>query len=314
VPGAWLVLGAWCEGGNPLPGAPALTLRFPHDEHLIRDLVAAQIDGTLATAIEESDDREWRVFYPSPASRDEAAGALELYCRPHGIAVSRIDVDDEDWARRSQAALTSVPIGDIIVSPPWDVPAPGARHPAPLVIVIEPSVGFGTGHHASTRLCLLAMQQLDLRGTSVIDVGTGSGVLAIAAAKLGAASVVAIDTDADAIANARDNAARNDAGVFFFVADASEPGRSYLRGGHGASTFDVVLANLTAAWLRRLSVSLMTMVADGGTLVLSGIQTSEKDRVLEAFVRFRPPDRAPKLAHELDEDGWSALVLTALRP
>jgi ribosomal protein L11 methyltransferase len=296
-----------------VPGAFALALRFPQDDPVIRDLVAAEIDGSDATAIHDADDHEWRVFYPSASTRDDAALHLEPFCRSHGIAISPIEVEDDDWARKSQAALTSVRVGNIIVSPPWDLPAPGThqapgtlphpapgtRHQAPIVIVIEPSLGFGTGHHASTRLCLRAMQALDLRGRSVIDVGTGSGVLAIAAVRLGASRVIAIDTDRDAVACARENGARNEVLVDWQVADvAASP----------SGQFDFVLANLTGAWLRRLSGPLLGMPGRQGTFVLSGLQTSERERVLEAFVG------SARLETELDEEGWSALVLVKAQP
>jgi ribosomal protein L11 methyltransferase len=169
-------------------------------------------------------------------------------------------------------------------------------------------LGFGTGHHASTRLCLRAMQQLDLRGKSVIDVGTGSGVLAIAAVKLGAAHVTAIDTDPDAVASARENGARNQVVVDWYVADVAAADRPYVRDGDPAAAFDIVVANLTGAWLRRLSRSLGELASRGGTCVFAGLQTSERDRVLEAFL---PSSR---LEHELGEEGWSVLVLTGTHP
>jgi ribosomal protein L11 methyltransferase len=302
-----------------VPGAPALTLRFPHDDPQIRDLVAAEIDGTGATAIHDFDTCEWRVFFPTPSSRADAETTLAPFCRTHGIAIGRIEIEDEDWARRSQAQLTAIRIDDIIVAPPWDLPAPGTlqapgtpSHPAPgtrhqapigIVIVIEPSMGFGTGHHASTRLCLRAMQALDLRGKSVIDVGTGSGILAIAAVKLGAAAVTAIDTDADAVGSARENGERNASAVDWHTADVAAADRSYLRNGNRSGTFDVVLANLTGAWLRRLAAPLLGLAAEGGTMVLSGLQSAEKDRVLESFAG------SSRLDHELEEEGWSALIL-----
>lgn len=277
--------------------APALTIRFPTDDASLRDLVAAELDGTDAAAIDDADDLEWRVFYDARETREAARQTLEPFARAHELTVGSLEVEDGDWARRSQAALTAVRVGDIVVAPPWDLP-----REAPIVIVIEPSWGFGTGHHASTRLCLRAMQQLDLRGKSVIDVGTGSGVLAIAAVKLGAARVTAIDTDPDAVASARENGARNQVVVDWYVADVAAADRPSARG------FDVVLANLTGAWLRRLSRSLGELASRGGTCVFAGLQTSERDRVLEAFL---PSSR---LEHELEEEGWSALVLTRTHP
>jgi ribosomal protein L11 methyltransferase len=274
-----------------LPSAPALILRFSHDNRLVRDLAAAWVDDTAAVAIDEAGDREWRVFYSNAAARGAARAVLEPSCRAHGISLDDLDVHDEDWARRSQAQLKAVRVGKIVVAPPWDTPTSTAGEDSPTVIVIEPSAGFGTGHHASTRLSILALQRLDLAGRSVIDVGTGSGVLAIAAAKLGAARVTGIDTDPDAIGSALDNVGRNSVNVELRVADvASFDG-----------TFDVVLANLTAAWLRRLAAQLLAL-SPNGRFVLAGLQTTEKAAVLTAF------SGSTDVIDDLEEEGWSALI------
>jgi ribosomal protein L11 methyltransferase len=272
--------------------APALQLRFAHDDPLARDLVAAWIDGTDAIAIDEAGDREWRVFYADPGARSAARAMLESSCRARGIALNELDVDDEDWARRSQARLKAIRAGNIVVAPPWDLPASAVGSDAPAVIVIEPSAGFGTGHHASTRLCLLALQRLDLAGRSVLDVGTGSGVLAIAAAKLGAVRVAGIDTDPDAVGSARDNVGRNSVNVELKVADVATFG----------GAFDVVVANLTAAWLRRLAPRLLAL-SSSGPFLLAGLQTSEKAAVLSEF------EGSADVIDDLEEDGWSALIL-----
>jgi ribosomal protein L11 methyltransferase len=302
----------------------ALALRFANDDQTTRELLAAEIDGSIASAIHETTPHEWRVFYPTITERDAAGTALAAFCRAHSIALDSLEIDDEDWARRSQTQLKAVRVGDIIIAPPWDMPpgppaffpARGAPPPlararrrgsaalpsgasrgpqAPLVvIVIEPSTGFGTGHHASTRLCLMAMQRLDLRGRRIIDVGTGSGVLAIAAVQLGAAHVLAIDTDADAIQNARENVARNSVAVDLRVADAAAL---------AVERADVLLANLTGAWLRRFAERLIALTQPGGTLVVSGLQDWEQMSVLDGFVGLAA------VAHSDSEDGWTAVTL-----
>jgi ribosomal protein L11 methyltransferase len=275
-----------------LPSAPALILRFSHEDPLARDLAAAWIDGTAAVAIDEAGDREWRVFYSDVAARSAARAMLESSCRAHGIALGDANVDDEDWARRSQAQLKAIRIGNFMVAPPWDLSASAVGGDSPTVIVIEPSTGFGTGHHASTRLCLVGLQRLDLAGRSIIDVGTGSGILAIAAAKLGATRVTGIDTDPDAVGSARDNVGRNSVNVELKVADVATFG----------GAFDVVVANLTAAWLRRLAPRLLAL-SSSGPFLLAGLQTSEKAAVLSEF------EGSADVIDDLEEDGWSALIL-----
>ena len=160
------------------------------------DLLLALVDDYGPTAIEER-GAAVRVFFPSPADRDAAQRALA-----DRFDLASIDIPDEDWARRSQESLGPITVGRITV-----FPNPESRIPNPdtLAIVIAPSMGFGTGHHATTRLCLAALQELDLNGASVFDVGTGSGILAIAAALLGAGRVHAIDHDADAVQSAEEN-------------------------------------------------------------------------------------------------------------
>jgi ribosomal protein L11 methyltransferase len=168
------------------------------------------------------------------------------------------------------------------------------------VIVIQPSMGFGTGHHATTRLCLAALQNLDLKGQRVIDVGTGSGVLAIAASLLGADRVVAIDDDPDAIQAARENVTLNEgAKVETHVTDL----RSFeSRIPNPESRFDIVLANLTGGLLIQAAERLQALARTGGHLVLSGFMAHEAADVLCAYSALAVRSRT-------DEDEWACVVL-----
>src|SRR5262249_27681807 len=140
--------------------------------------------------------------------------------------------------------------------------------PSSIRIVIPPSMGFGTGHHATTRLCLEALQHVPVEGQTVVDVGTGSGVLAIAADRLGAARVSAIDVDPDAIESARENLALNPEAthVRFEVADLASASLPIA---------GIVTANLTGALLARAAARLLGAARNGGILILSGLMRAE---------------------------------------
>lgn len=255
----------------------------------MRDLAAAALLDFSTSAIHEISDEEWRVFFRDPAEQSCAAAVLRTWCD-----VTTLFVDDEDWARRSQQDVKAVTVGRVIVAPPWDLPRSDRLDHDGHVIVIEPSMGFGTAHHATTRLCLRALQQIDLSGKLVLDVGTGSGVLAIAAAVLGAARVVAVDNDPDALAAARENVQRNGVSVELLLVDLREA---------TLECADVVVANLTGAVLQRAAAELSAL-ARGGVLIVSGLLDEDVPAVREAFA-----PSSSRVAHD-HESGWSSLTLT----
>jgi ribosomal protein L11 methyltransferase len=280
---------------------PALTLTFPGSDSLdgasptLQDLVSAELDSRDVVAIAEQSDRTWQVCFGSDARRATAAARLDAAFGPGGLIVTAIDMVDDDWARRSQASLGAVRAGNIVVTPPWDPQATVAVDGI-TTIVIEPAMGFGSGHHATTRLCLTALQRLDLHGRRVLDVGTGSGVLALAAARLGATAVLAIDVDPDALDNARLNAGLNGhpAAVEFREMDFRH---------EAPPSADVVVANLTGGMLAAGAPDVLRAVAAGGALILSGITLDERAQVLAAF------EEACTVEWTAEEDGWVAALL-----
>jgi len=232
----------------------------------------------------------WNVCFSDPGQRDRAADAIRV-ALPH-LSVESIDLPDEDWAARSQASLRAVHAGRFIVAPPWDLPVEGGDA---TVIVIEPSMGFGTGHHATTRMCLRLMSELDVSDLTVLDLGTGSGVLSMAAALVGARTVVGIDVDQDAIDSAETSARMNtlpDTITFQALDFRNDPPKPA----------DLVLANLTGGMLTSSAASIAALVRPGGQVILSGFDHTEVDRVAEAFAGMTERVR-------LTEDNWIALLL-----
>ena len=278
---------------------PALDLRWRSGPGVPEtcELLHARLDEFEPQAILDNEAADgWRVFFKTPRQRDAAVAAvaaMQASCAQL-LAVDAVDVPDEEWARRSQANLGAIRVGRILVAPPWQIPAPSHFPPAAdVLIVIDPSTGFGTGHHETTRLCLSLLQNLALGGRRVIDVGTGSGVLAIAAAKLGASAVVAIDEDPEALRNAAENVFLNHVSG---VVDIREVDLGSFDGQSG----DVVVANLTGAVIQKHSARLVQLVGAGGTLIVSGFSTAESADVARAL--------ALNVECEAAEGDWAAVV------
>ena len=233
----------------------------------------------------------WNVCFNDADERAQAADAIRAALPD--LSIEPLDLPDEDWAARSQASLTMVHAGRFIIAPPWDMPADDVDA---TVIVIEPSMGFGTGHHATTRLCLRLLSDLDVSDLSVLDLGTGSGVLTMAAALSGARRVLGIDVDVDAIQSAETSARMNT------LPDTIEFQVSDFRSAPPAPA-EVVLANLTGGMLTSSGPQIAALVKPGGQMILSGFDHTEVDGVLAAFPGFTA-------LHRLTEDNWIALHLS----
>ena len=199
----------------------------------------------------------------------EAIGRLRAFgLGPVGeVQIRRIA--DEDWLEAWKAQFTPMRIGPFLVRPSWTEVSPGAE----TTIVLDPGMAFGTGLHPTTHQCLEAVGERNVEGRSVLDVGTGSGILAIGAAKRGARPVVAVDNDPLAVRAATENAARNDVRVDVRFGSAADVEGAY----------DLVLANLVADVLVAIAADLRARVALGGTLITAGIVAEKEQRVVDAF-------------------------------
>ena len=192
-----------------------------------------------------------------------------------GDVVGSASVEDPGWVEQFNASLKPVHVGKRLTI----LPRPGQAPEGRVVLVIEPGRAFGTGHHESTRLALEHLEERLAPGDSVLDVGTGSGVLALAAVRLGAASAIGIDVDPEAVEVAREN-----------VAGQPEEGRIELLTCDDPAdvpgSFDVVLANIQADVLHPMLPALRDRLAPGGRLILSGLLLTDSepmDRALTAL-------------------------------
>jgi ribosomal protein L11 methyltransferase len=186
---------------------------------------------------------------------------------------------EEDWANAWKEHYRPIRVGrKVVVRPPWqEYQAEGDD----IVVELDPGMAFGTGTHPSTRSCLLGLEDEIKPGDRVLDIGTGSGILAIAAAKLGASQIDAVDIEPIAVRSTRENAVRNGVGAVIRVAEGSA-GRSQPYTG----TYDLVLANIIARVLIDIADGVASSVNEGGTLILAGIIESREPAVREAYDRL----------------------------
>jgi ribosomal protein L11 methyltransferase len=241
----------------------------------------------------EAADRRWprslvTTLFPADV---ELSAALPRAFQAAGIAGTtpyRVDrVDDQDWVRVTQSQFTPQQITERLwIVPSWHT----APDPQAINIVLDPGLAFGTGTHPTTRLCLRWLDRHIRGGESVIDFGCGSGILAIAALKLGAATAYGVDVDEQALLAARHNAMQNLVNAVFFDA-ADRLGRSA----------QIVVANILANPLRVLAPLLAGLTEPRGRVVLSGILDEQADDVREAY---RPWFEMDATEHE---GGWVLL-------
>ena len=224
----------------------------------------------------------------------DAAAALAAAARAAHLALppyATRAVAEQDWVRATQAQFAPIPIaGKLWVVPSWCTPPdPGAIN-----LILDPGLAFGTGSHPTTRLCLAWLATCLGRGERVLDYGCGSGILAIAAAKLGAGEVVGVDVDPQAMVASRANAAANGVAATFTTPDelaALAPPR-----------FDVLVANILANPLVLLAPALAMRVRAGGRIVLSGILAPQAGAVAAAYAPWF-------IISAWDgDDGWVALA------
>lgn len=217
---------------------------------------------------------------PATASRRDGLERDLWHLRAfHGDFVGELNekwVAEEDWANAWKQFYTVLHVGErLVVKPRWqDYEA----QPGEIVIALDPGMAFGTGTHPTTQLCLEALETARVKGARVLDVGTGSGILAIAAALLGAAHVDALDTDAVAVAAARDNVAQAGHSESIAVTEGSLPLPN------PTPDYDIVVANITAQTLISLAPHLRSAVAAEGRLLACGIIHEKADDVVAAFL------------------------------
>ncbi len=184
------------------------------------------------------------------------------------------EVAEQDWVRLTQSQFEPIRIsGRLWIVPSWHV----APDPAAINLELDPGLAFGTGSHPTTRLCLEWLETSIVPGCSVLDYGCGSGILGIAAAKLGAGDVLGIDIDPTALAAAADNAARN--GVQLRLAHSGEP---------LTQTFDRVVANILTNPLMLLAPLLSSRLKPAGRLALAGVLESQAEQVIAAYAPYLP--------------------------
>lgn len=237
--------------------------------------------------------RRWqrsRVTALFPANIELSAALVQAF-RAAGIAETtpyRVDrVDDQDWVRVTQSQFTPQQISQRLwIVPSWHT----APDPAAINIVLDPGLAFGTGTHPTTRLCLRWLDQHIRGGESVLDFGCGSGILAIAALKLGAAAARGVDIDGQALLAARHNAMQNQVAAGFFDA-ADKLGRPA----------QIVVANILANPLRVLAPLLAKLTEKHGRVVLAGILEEQADEVREAYRPWFEMDTTER------EEGWVLL-------
>lgn len=224
-------------------------------------------------------------------SDTDVASILSASCAELGISPlpqHRIEtLKENDWVRLTQSQFDPIPISPRLwIVPTWHTPS----DPAAINIVLDPGLAFGTGSHPTTRLCLRWLDANIQGGESVLDYGCGSGILAIAALKLGASSAIGVDVDVQAVQASRNNAIANQVTASFYLPDDAPKSQA-----------DIVVANILTNPLRMLAPLLAGATRQGGRIVLSGILSEQAEDVMKIYAQWF------NLAPTVMDEGWACV-------
>ncbi len=277
-----------------------LTLDTPREAEETASAVLFEMGTTGLVTLDESADRvTLGAYFNEQSTPDDIRRDIESAFTRAGLkdalrGVSVSTIADQDWMQKWKEGFEALEIGErLLISPSWKLPAGPSNR---LVIQIDPGMAFGTGTHETTRLCLEAIEN-HWRGGRMIDVGTGTGILAIAAAKLVPGSrITAIDVDPLAAQVAGENILINKEHESIESLEG-QPAR------FAGSGFDLVVANLTAEVIIALAGDLAACMSDAGTMILSGILTQ-----LREDVENRLREEGLAICERLEAGEWSALV------
>ena len=256
----------------------------------------------VAVSLVDNGQGQWRVTIHFAAPPDEAA-MRELAAAAGGDNAGKAlrfeSIAAKDWVGESLAGLKPVTAGRFVIHGAHDR---GSMPPNYIGIEIEAALAFGTGHHGTTRGCLLALDHIAKGAQAprrILDVGTGTGILSIAAARALRQKVIAADIDSGSVRVARENARLNRAGDRIVFRHANGITAPEIR---GRAPFDLIFANILLGPLKRLAAPIRSVLAPGGRIVLSGILHAQANAVLAAY-------RPLTFERRFELEGWTTLVL-----
>lgn len=240
------------------------------------------------------------VFIPCEKSPTEAMAFIHDRMSDSGIEgkIEVIGVNEDDWANAWKAYYKPIRIGKhMVIVPAWEKFEPKEDD---IVVRMDPGMAFGTGTHETTRLVIELLEKYVKKGDRMLDVGTGSGILAICASKLGASECRAYDIDPVAVRVARENV--KDSGLTNIKCDVSDLLRGVDRTG---GEYDIITANIVADIIIRMSPDIGELMHDGTMLITSGIITERRDEVTDALTK-----NGLKIVEVREDNGWCAVVVT----